>query len=88
MQKNSEMTRIDFNRGRTDYVDCPLVQSISFDRCGEAFAAGSNDGLVSLFDVTKGKRLRNLNLHTDSITAISWNRSFSLPYILATGSRD
>jgi WD40 repeat protein len=61
---------------------------LSFDREGEALAAGSDDALVSIFDVRTGNRIRNLNCHSKAITAISWHRSKAAPYIIATGSAD
>ena len=86
--KNSEMVSIDFNRQRKGLVGCPSVECISFDRCGEALIAGSSDNLASIFDVESGLRIRNLQCHSDSITAVSWNRSRAMPFIVATGSKD
>lgn len=64
------------------------VISLCFDRGGEALAAGSSEAITSIYDVKTGKRLRNLNCHSDAVTAISWNRSLCAPYLVATGSTD
>ena len=55
------MVSIDFNKNRRGVQGCPIVNALSFDRCGEALAVGSNDSVNSIFDITTGNRLRNLN---------------------------
>lgn len=82
------MTQIDFNKGRRDVEGSPKVTALTFDRTGEALAAGSTDHLVSIFNVERGCRIRNLNCHSEQISDISWCRSLSQPYIVATGSFD
>jgi WD40 repeat protein len=90
LKKGSAMKQIEFNEGRQNnsFDENPVVQCLSFDRCGEAFAAGSTENLVSIFDVERSKRIRNLKCHSDMISSLSWNRSFSMPYLLITGSKD
>ena len=65
---------------------CPKVLSLSFDRYGEALAAGSD--VASIFDVKTGNRIRNLNHHTKDVTSVSFSCSRQYPYLLATGSKD
>lgn len=84
--KNSPMVAIDFNKGSKNVEQ--EVHSISFDRLGEALAAGGTESLVSIFDGESGKRLRNLSCHSSVVSAIAWNRSMQLPYLIATGSAD
>lgn len=80
--------QIDFNKGRRDVDSRPSVTCVTFDRSGEAIAAGSQDNLVSIFNVERGCRIRNLKCHSELISDISWCRSLSQPYIIATGSFD
>lgn len=64
------------------------MSSLNFDRCGEALAVGASDSMTSIFDAETTSRIRNLSCHSKSISAISWNKSKSAPYILATASED
>jgi WD40 repeat protein len=84
------MVKIDFNENRKDIKiqETPRVTALSFDRCAEALAAGSNDAVVSIFDIRTAKKIRNLNCHSDSLTSVSFCRSIHAPYLVATGSRD
>ena len=43
----------------------------------------SNNGLVKLWDATRGKRLRQMTGHTDRVCTMEWNQ-----HIITTGSRD
>lgn len=81
------MIQIPFNQNRAS-ENVGDVLSLSFDRGAEAIAAGNSKAIVSIFDVEAGKRLRDLNCHSNAVTAISWNRSCAAPYIVATGSAD
>ena len=88
--QSDQLIQIDFNKGRRDLSDsqAPIVTCVTFDRSGEAVAAGSNDNLVSIFNVERACRIRNLSCHNQQVSDISWCRSLSQPYILATGSYD
>jgi WD40 repeat protein len=55
-----EMLSIDFNKNRQGVSGCPHVVSLGFDRCGEALVAGSNDSMISIFDIRTGCKIRNL----------------------------
>ena len=88
LKEKIEMLSIDFNRNRTGIQGCPQVSSLSFDRCGEALVVGGSDSLTSIFDVRTGNRIRNLSHHVEAVTAVSFNRSAMMPYLVATGSKD
>lgn len=62
---NPRIIQIDFNRNRQNYSGRPRVSALTFDRTGEALAAGSTDNLVSIFNVERGCRMRNLNCHEE-----------------------
>ena len=83
-----DMISIDFNRNKRGVIGCPIVNALSMDRCGEVLAVGGSDSITSIYDIRSGSRLRNLNAHSEEITAVSFNRSLCAPYMVATGSRD
>lgn len=65
-----------------------LVTSISFERCGNALAAGTVDGLLHICDAVRGLRLRKLDCHNGAVTDVAWCRSSEANYLVATGSMD
>jgi len=49
---------------------------------GHHLAVGTSDGLVQLWDVAAGKRLRVMTGHDSRVSSLAWNQ-----YILSSGSR-
>ena len=64
------------------------ITSISFERGGNALAAGTVDGLLHICDAVRGIRLRKLDCHNDAVTDVAWCRSPEANYLVATGSTD
>ena len=61
---------------------------MNFDRSGEALVVGDQHGLISIYDVNKAQRIRSIRGHTESVNALSWNRSVICPYLISTGGSD
>jgi len=61
--------------------DC--VTSVAWTKKGDHLAVGTNSGVVQIWDVKTGKRLRTMTGHSARVGTMSWNSS-----ILASGSRD
>ena len=59
------------------------VTSVGWLEKGTHLAVGTNNGFIQVWDVARGKRVRNLSGHTNRISALSWTSS-----LLASGSRD
>ena len=64
------------------------VTSVSFERGGNALAAGTVDGLVHICDAERGLRLRKLDCHNNVTTDVAWCHSQDMNYLVATGSMD
>lgn len=61
---------------------------MNFDRSGEAMAVGTSDKLVQIYDVERGKQIRNIKAHGARVSSLSWNRSVLAPYLLTSGGLD
>jgi len=59
------------------------VTSVGWMEKGTHLAVGTNNGFVQVWDVTQGKRVRNIAGHGNRVGSLSWNRA-----MLASGSRD
>lgn len=59
------------------------VTSVCWTRGGSQLAVGTTRGIVSLWDITKGKLIKEITGHKSRVGAIAWNNS-----VLYSGSRD
>lgn len=63
--------------------DDNIVTSVSWTKEGNCLAVGNNNNTVQLWDVSKGKRVRELKGHQSRVGALAWNG-----FMLSSGSRD
>lgn len=66
----------------TVYSD-DMVTSVSWIKRGSHLAIGTRSGLIQIWDVNRGRRVRCMTGHTKRVGALSWN-----DHILTSGSRD
>ncbi|KAL8968990.1 MAG: hypothetical protein Q9183_002209 [Haloplaca sp. 2 TL-2023] len=59
------------------------VTSLSWIETGGHVAIGTNKGLVQIWDVERGRRMRTMVGHTARVGALAWNK-----HVLSSGSRD
>lgn len=78
LELNSDDDNNDANNNR-------YVCSVNFDRSGEALAVGTSDRLLQIYDVERGKQIRNIKGHGARVSSISWNRSVLAPYLITSG---
>lgn len=60
-----------------------MVTSVSWIKRGSHLAIGTRSGLIQIWDVNRGRRVRCMTGHTKRVGALSWN-----DHILTSGSRD
>ena len=65
--------------------DSDRISSISFDRSGGALLLAKKTGLVSLYDVGTGQRLRSWRGSQSTTNIVSYCRSVVTPYLVAVG---
>ena len=59
------------------------ISSISFDRSGGAMLVAKKTGLVSIFDVSTGQKLRSWQGSTSTCNIVSYCRSVVAPYLVS-----
>ncbi|EGC30928.1 hypothetical protein DICPUDRAFT_157280 [Dictyostelium purpureum] len=59
------------------------VSSVGWIQRGTHLAIGGNDGIVQIWDVTKKKKIRELQGHSSRVNSLAWNN-----YILSSGGKD
>lgn len=60
-----------------------IITSVNWMKGGKCLAIGDSSHAIKLIDVDKGQEIRNIQSHTDRISALAWNG-----YVLSSGSRD
>ncbi|KAJ2162016.1 substrate-specific activator of APC-dependent proteolysis [Coemansia sp. RSA 552] len=59
------------------------VTSVGWAENGKHLAVGLNSGLVQIWDVNRGRRIRSFSGHTRRVGAVHWNQA-----VVSTGGRD
>ena len=60
-----------------------IITSLSWMNNGICLGVGLSNGIIELWDIIKGKRIREIEAHEERISSLVWNS-----YILSSGSKD
>jgi WD40 repeat protein len=60
-----------------------IITSLSWMNNGICLGVGLPNGIIELWDIIKGKRIREIEAHKERISSLVWNN-----YILSSGSKD
>ena len=60
-----------------------IITSLSWMNNGICLGVGLPNGMIELWDIIKGKRIREIKAHSDRISSLVWNS-----YTLSSGSKD
>ena len=74
------------NTGQVEILqDYPneIITSVSWMKGGKCLAIGDSSHAIKLVDVEKRQEIRNIQAHSDRVSALAWNG-----YVLSSGSRD